>query len=171
MKQGPTHPRHNWAVSYVEFCPDEGPRFYAGQWRAAAADTAALEQLVFYSARIRDGRIYTATDDAARDGSRPVEVRLAAMLLLAKYVDPANGLSIASLTPPDSISHIPLRTGWRTDTWAADGAEPLGPVAANVATLLRSIAANRTGEPRAVWYAAAVLARRVESDIAHGRAQ
>lgn len=94
------------------------------------------------------------------------------MLVLAKYVDPGSAAGLSDLAPPDSIVHIRLIGASTTASAQSIGAEPVpGPVGASVLALLEGIAGMRSEEPREVWYAAAVLARRVRSDIELGRAQ
>jgi hypothetical protein len=167
LKQGRSHPRHDWAIGYIQFCAEEGPAFYVDQWHAAGADTSDLQNLVFDSARMRDGRIFETAKAIAQDRSRPDVVRVAAMVLLSKYVEPGNPLVIESLHPPDSVRRIPLFAGGAIEKpWALQGSIPLpAGFESTVLTLLRDLAADRTSEPRDVWYAAAVIARRVESDI------
>jgi hypothetical protein len=170
LKHGPAHPRRAWAVSYVRWCPDEGPEFYAEEWRAAGADTSALEALVFYSARMRDARIYETAMDVARDRSRPDVVRVAAMMLLAAYADPGVPIVLHDLVPPDSITRIALLLGSSMEGPSfVGGSQPIPQrLAASVLTLLQPIAAARASEPRAVWYAAAVISRRLQRDVTAG---
>lgn len=49
-----------------------------------------------------------------------------------------------------------------------DGDEHVGPVASEVLALFEGIAAARETESEEVWYAAAVLARRLRGDIEAG---
>jgi hypothetical protein len=166
LKLRPSHPRHGWAVRQIRFCPEEGSAFYADLWRTVEADTSALRDLIFYSPRLRDARVFEAASGAALDRSRPPAVRIGAMLVLSKYVDPASAIWLTDLVPPDSIRRIPLILSSTTaGEWRAGShpvADNVGPA---VLTMLETIANNRAAEPRAVWYAAAVLAKRVRVDV------
>jgi len=171
LRTGEPHGRRDWAVGYIAGCGDEGPVVLGEQWRTAAFEGEFLDALVRSSMRIRDARLYEQLRATAADRTRPAPARVGAMLVLARYVDPGSALWLSDLIPPDSIRHIRLVGASTTATWQRTGAQPLTTrVAPAVLALLENIAAARTEEPREVWYAAAVLARRVEADIALGRA-
>ena len=87
------------------------------------------------------------------------------MIALARYVDPGIAIDIAELrVPPDPITRIRFYGGGHIDVVQTAGAQRLGSVTTEVLSLLNRIAAERSTEPREVWYAAAVLARRIELD-------
>jgi hypothetical protein len=91
------------------------------------------------------------------------------MLVLARYTDPGNATWLTDLVPPDSITRIPSVGGSSTGFFPIDGEVPLhGPIADPVIALLDQIAAARASEERKVWYAAAVLAKRVREDVESG---
>ncbi|MEW5928166.1 MAG: hypothetical protein AB1941_11825 [Gemmatimonadota bacterium] len=93
------------------------------------------------------------------------------MLVMAKYVDPHNAVWFSDLRPPPGeIRRIRQVLSWSTAGVWDHGPEPLGPVAQQVLQLLEGIAAQRETESRQVWYAAAVLAKRVKIDVELGRA-
>jgi hypothetical protein len=167
LTSGHPHPRHEWARTYIVDCEDEGPAYFANQWSAASGDTATLRQLMAGSSRVRDARVYAVLRQVAVDGSRPGAVRVAAMLTLAGYVDPGITIDLSELQPPTgTIERIRFRGGTSIHAVQVQGAQPLGSVTAEVLSLLNAVAANRSSEPREVWYAAAVLARRIDMDIA-----
>jgi hypothetical protein len=144
-------------------CEDEGPAYFAAQWMTAAADTSALRELIAGSARIKDARVYASLRRVATDASRPSAVRVASMIALAEYVDAGISIDLSELQVPEGpITRIRFRGGSAVDVVQVPGAQPLGSVRNEVRGLLSTIAANRTGEPREVWYAAAVLLRRVD---------
>lgn len=163
LTSGHPHPRYEWARVTVVDCEDEGPAFFARQWATAPADTAALREMIAGSSRVRDARVYASLRQIASDASRPSVVRVAAMIGLAEYVDPSISIDLSELRVPDGpITRIRFRGGSAVDVVQVPGAQPLGPVRGEVIALLNRIAADRTGEPREVWYGAAVLARRVD---------
>jgi hypothetical protein len=165
-------PKREWARSYVTMCREEGPQFFAAEWARVDADSARLRYLVFDSGRIRDERLYEALRSVMSDTSRPERVRIGAMLVLARYVDPYNAVWFTDLHPPvGEIRYIPLVLSSSTHGNQLDGTRPLGSVGAPVLDLLREVAARKDDEPRAVWYAAEVLAKRVRRDIEAGLAR
>lgn len=84
------------------------------------------------------------------------------MITLARYVDPSIAIDLSELRAPEGeIRRIRFYGGTAIDVARVPGAQPLGPIRDDVYSLLNTIAADRSGEPRDVWYAAAVLARRV----------
>lgn len=167
LETGHPHPRYEWARRVIVNCEDEGPAYFSTRWAAAPDDTTELRQMIAGSTRIRDARVYGRLREVAVDRSRPGAVRVAAMIALANYVDPAISIDLSELRPPDGeIARVRSRGGVSLHAVQVPGAQPLGLVTPEVLALLNGIAADRTGEPREVWYAAAVLARRLELDAA-----
>jgi hypothetical protein len=173
IRTGHPDAKRDWARRQIPSCPEEGPAILAEQWRTLRADTGQVEWLRFHSSRIRDQRLYDQLRQTVSDRSRPDLVRVAAMLVLSKYVDPYSAVWFSDLRPPsDTVTRIPLVGGSTTAGGQIDGSNPLiGHVAPAVQELLEQVSAQRTAETRAVWYAAAVLAKRVKFDIASGRAR
>jgi hypothetical protein len=172
LHTGHSHPKYEWARDYVILCQEEGPAMLASEWEAIPADTAQVNRLQRESARFRDVRLYRELRETALDRSRPDLVRVGAMLALAKYVDPHSASWFSDLRPPPGeIRRIPLVVSHSTAGVWDYGSEPLGPVAQPVLELLERIAAQQSIESREIWYAAAVLARRVRWDIEAGRAR
>lgn len=167
LASGQPHTRAEWARTYIVDCEDEGPAYFSAQWASAPGDTAALRRLIAGSTRLRDARVYGRLRATAPDRSRPSAVRVAAMIALARYVDPGIAIDLAELRVPEGpVTRIRFRGGTRIDVAQTSGAQPLGSVTDKVLALLNRIAADRAGEPREIWYAAAVLARRIERDTA-----
>jgi hypothetical protein len=161
-------PHREWALRYIANCEGEGPAVLAALWRSAP-NSGDVETLVRSSLRLRDARLYNQLRETAGDRSRPGPVRVGAMLVLARYTDPRNAIWLTDLVPPDSIRQIRLVPASSTGFHPLTGDVPLrGPIAPSVLTLLEGIAAARTSEPREVWYAAAVLAKRVRRDVDAG---
>lgn len=173
LRTGHPAPKRAWAQEYISMCAEEGPAVLADQWRMVSDDSVAVTALVIGSPRIRDARIYNALRSVVDDPNRPDRVRVGAMLVLAQYVDPHNGMGFQDVRPPNgTVRYIPLVINWVTHATQVPGSEPLpGAVGQEVLTALRRLADRRDSESRTVWYAAAVLARRVERDIRQGRGQ
>ena len=173
MQTGHPRPQIDWARGYISICDHEGPAVLASEWRVVEGGTAEIYYLVGSSRRIRDARIYDALRSTAADRSRTDVVRVGAMLALAAYVDPRNAIRFSDLRPPrGGPTRIPLVPNWTTAGGQSQGSVPIqGAVAAEVKALFSEIARSRTMEPIEIWYAAAVLAKRVEADIRYGRAR
>lgn len=168
LATGHPHPHREWALRYIASCEHEGPLALAAQWERSDATGSELEIIVRSSARLRDARLYRKLGQTAEDRSKPSAVRVGAMLVLSRYTDPRNGIWLTDLVPPDPIRRIPLIGSSASHFAQVDGGEPVGPVASEVLTLLDGIAAARQTESAEVWYAAAVLARRLRRDIEAG---
>jgi hypothetical protein len=167
LEAGHPHPRYEWARRVIVNCEDEGPSYFSTRWAAAPDDTTALRQMIAGSTRIRDARLYSRLRQVAADRSRPDAARVAAMIALANYVDPAISIDLSELRPPQGhITRVRYRGGTSLHAVQVPGTQPLGLVTAEVLALLNGIAADRSAETRDVWYAAAVLSRRIEMDAA-----
>jgi hypothetical protein len=173
MRTGHPRPQYQWARGYISICDAEGPEVLAAEWGRVGRDTADIYFLIRSSARIRDARIYEALRRSAMDRSRADVVRVGAMIALTRYVDPHNAIGFPDVRPPSGgIRRIPLVSNWTTGGGQSKGAVPLqGPAAPEVQALLQQIASARATERPEIWYAAAVLAKRVEADIRLGRAR
>lgn len=158
------HPRNrrDWALDYAGNCANDAPAAIAKVWQEITGSDAGLDRLVVSSMYVRDRRIYDQVHATATDLDRPVNVRTAAMEVLVKYVDPESSIRPGELVPPDSIRNIRMVLGSTTRWVQMEGSEPVGnEIGPEVLSLLERLAADRTGQPRGVWYAAARLAPRV----------
>lgn len=173
MQTGRPHPHYQWARGYISICDDEGPHALASEWRTVREDTAEVYFLIRSSSRIRDARIFEALQQAATDRSRPDVVRVGAMITLSRYVDPQNAIGFPDVRPPrGGVNRIPLVSNWTTGGGQSQGSVALqAPAAPRVKAILQEIAAARDVESTEIWYAAAVLAKRVERDMKNGRAR
>lgn len=161
---GHPQPKKEWAEVFMEVCPEEGPPIFARRWATVAGDTAAVATLLHQSARLRDVRIYTQLRRTMLDPTRPPVVRVGAMLVLARYVDPYNAAWFNEVAPPaeGTIRHVRVPLGSALHSNSITGASPLpSTMLDEVVELLGQVAAARRTEPRTVWYAAAVLAKRL----------
>lgn len=171
LDTGHPRPHREWALRYISRCENEGPAVLAAQWRNAPVAGAELEAIVWSSLRLRDARLYDQLRATAADHSRPSSMRVAAMLVLARYTDPRNAIWLSDLVPPDSIRRIPLVLSSSTGFYPITGEVPLsGSIAPQVLALLDEVAAARSKEEAPVWYAAAVLAKRLRRDMEAGHA-
>jgi hypothetical protein len=162
LSSGHPHPHAEWARAYIPDCPEEAPAFFSGRWASAPADTAALRELVSGSMRVRDARVYASVLRVVADRSRPDAVRVAAMIALARFADPRISIDIGELrVPDDPFGPVRYHGGSAVHVVHVPGTHPLGNVSGEVYATLDAISRDRTGELPAVWYAAAVLARRV----------
>jgi hypothetical protein len=126
-----------------------------------------LEALTLATMRVRDGALFTDLLAVAEDGSRPPQVRVATMLALAKLTNPGLSIPLSFLTPPDTIRRIPMALGSTTHASRGHGTVAMPPgYRLQILALLEQLTADRAGQPREVWYAAGMLAKRVRADLA-----
>lgn len=158
--------RRAWAILRAPGCPEQGPRVLASQWRLVPQEGATLDDLTRASMRIHDGRLFSELVRIVRDASRPGQVRVAAMLVLTKYVNRSSAVWLTDLIPPDTIRYIPTANGSTTHQSYHEGAVPLPEsYSLQMLDVLRSMDANRSSQPREVWYAAAMLRKRLEAGL------
>ncbi len=106
-----------WAFSEIVGCPD-GPAAIALRWRT----TDNLLHLRTWNFMIRDQRIAEAALAAARDASRPADIRLMALETLIGYFDPSATIRLENLRDPRpflslaSITHPATRLGTQPPT-------------------------------------------------------
>jgi hypothetical protein len=166
LRTGQPAPRLTWATERAVACAELGPAALAYRWRSIGGDPKETGELARASMRVRDGHLYSDLVRIADDNGRPAQVRVAALLVLAKYVNPGNGVALAQLIPPDSIGRIRIANGSTTYTSYAIGAVPMPPgVGPQVLSLMERLAQDRAAQPREVWYAAGMLAMRVRFDL------
>ena len=98
---GRAEPRRDWALQRITACDETGGPALAALWTAPPPpDVAELERLYWSSAGLVDARLLAAVRTAASATSNPTVVRLAALRVLAAYVDPHLDPTIQDLTPP-----------------------------------------------------------------------
>jgi len=168
------HPanKREWAEGYIRSCPAEAPAWLVRQWGEVEADTDRVTRLVWLSSELRDARLYSAAREVILDVGRADVVRAGAMLLLARYVNPGNAMTLESLRPPPGeVVGIPSSTDSNTGSSQGPGSEPLGDVGAQVVALLDDLAQHRDSHPKAVWYAAAVISQRIHREMENGVAR
>lgn len=166
LRTGTPAPRREWALHRLPGCADEGAPSLARQWTTVPDSEERIEELMRVSMRLRDGRLYSQILETARNPAQPARVRVAAMLVLAKYVNPGNGVPLAQLQPPDTIRYIGMAHGSTNHRSSFDGSVPLPTgFGRQVLSLLEQLAADRDGQPREIWYAAEMLRLRVAFDL------
>jgi hypothetical protein len=166
IRTGRPAPRLTWAAERIPECTDVGPAALGTRWRMISGNADDLEALTLATMRVRDGALYSALLAVAASRSRPPQVRVAAMLALAKLTNPGIGIPLNFLEPPDTIRWIPMAAGSTTHSPYALGPIPM-PLGfrRQVLALLEQLTADRAGQPREVWYAAGMLAQRVRADL------
>jgi hypothetical protein len=88
LQQGHPAPKTDWALSVIRLCNESGGPALQALWTAAPTDSVALEQLVDASSCLLDQHVYSGVMAVARDSGAPRVVRLAALRVLAAYVNP-----------------------------------------------------------------------------------
>ena len=161
LTTGEPHTKMAWAEAYIGMCPEEAPPILARRWLNVAADTGTVAILLHRSARFEDARIYEQLRRTVLDRTRPDVVRVGAMLVLVRYVDRHNAAWFNELIPPaGEVRYIRVPLGSALHPTWITGTEPLpATLRAEVLELLDRVAAARESEARAIWYAAAALAK------------
>lgn len=150
LETGRPDPHREWALRYIGECEGEGAIVLGRLWQTVAGG-AEVEPLVWSSLRLRDARLYQWLRETATDRSRPGPVRIAAMLVLARYTEPENAIWLTDLHPPDAVGRIPLVGASSSGYHAVDGdVRMTQPVAPAILALLDAVAAARGTEETSV---------------------
>ena len=111
------------ALGAIAGCSESAGPALQKQWAAPPTDSAALHQLFVASAHVRDQRIYDAVTMVARNPALAISARLAALHVLAAYVDPTIEVEPIFLSPSaDSTTIARLDHPYNQIA----GAQPLG---------------------------------------------
>lgn len=122
LQSGHRGPHTRWALGFITLCPGEAAPALGAQWAGKSVPSAAeLNELVLSSQHIRDQRLFDAVAATARSVTHPFALRVAALEVLASYVDKRVVVSAHDLEHPDTAAHLPLGT----DAFPVDGAVPL----------------------------------------------
>jgi hypothetical protein len=105
-------------------CELSGPAVFAAQWDAVSNAGRGLSNLVTAGRYLRDERLFVAVKNAATDGARASEVRIAALNVLAAYAKP----SLARIPLYETTDGNGLLYGSGVDTISSDQ-----PISGNVA--------------------------------------
>lgn len=157
IETGHPHPRWRWAVEHIGICSESGPPALAALWRALPGDTARVEEAIEATGRIRDQRLYDEAVATLRATGRPAVVRVGAMRLLMRYVQPSQDYPFSALEPGERV-RIATGVGKLNASVQVSGSRPLpDSLTSQVLALFQEIAADDR-EP-VVAHAAARLAR------------
>ena len=85
----------------LAWCDETGPTALAAAWRSLPADTVRLRTLLFASANIRDGRIFSAAHATAADSTRRARERAAALLVLVAQLDSTATVTVVPASRKD----------------------------------------------------------------------
>ncbi len=154
LATGEPGPLHNWALGVIGQCEVSGGTALAAIWSSPPSDSADLEQLYAASAHIRDRQIFDAARGVSLNTAAPTLTRLAALRVLAAYVNHRILTNFDFLSAPVEPG-VRLR-GYRDHSAPIEGRSPLNAgTEEEIRGLLRTLAAN---DPDArVRYAASYL--------------
>jgi hypothetical protein len=162
IRTGQPAPKRVWAMSFIRICPLDGPSVLAPIWLSNTLRAGDVEPILNASSGIRDARLAEAAVTTIRAADRDPEVRIAAMILLVRYIDPFYGLAIPLLRQPSGwtrgqrLRPIPGGRGSHPIS-QGDGEQPLpSDLKASTISLFREISANDLN-PR-IQYVAGALA-------------
>lgn len=110
---GRPEPLFDRAMQFITRCEVSAGDALGAAWRHPSADSTALEELYFASARVRDQRILNAIMAVAADPTRPWLPRATAIRVMAAYVQPAMALIPDEIRPrADSIVRYGMADHW-----------------------------------------------------------
>ena len=106
LSQGASAPRAGWALERIKLCKESGGSVIKSLWMTPPTEATALEQLVQASARLLDQRVYDGVIANARNSSAPRATRLAALRVLAAFVDDGTLITQDALAKPALDTNI-----------------------------------------------------------------
>ena len=144
LEMGPKQPHYEEALSGIDACDDSGGAVLATLWsRITAADSDAVGELSYVSARFRDRTLLDGLLTQIADGSRSRPVRMAMLDVLVSYY-------AAGKAPPfgareEGINPEFCTLASETDFDATDSASPVTP--ADRPRILDALKAIASGDP------------------------
>lgn len=138
-----------WARSRIGSCaPEYAVPALVTWWQVRSSDVSDLGELHEASRRVRDRRIYEVARAAVEDEARPALARIAALGVLAGYVEEEITLVLPFLEP------VPALPGRWTSVWTRDnhalqvnGGQPLPSTAARTIVDLAHRLTRDASEP------------------------
>jgi len=94
------------ALEDLLHCPEAGSRVLASLWRDGKLGPELFSVVRSVSQSIRSPELFEAVEATARNAGAPQDVRLGAVQVLVKYVDPREGLptpSLATIQPGSTL--------------------------------------------------------------------
>lgn len=117
--------RFNRALTEIQSCPDDGPATLELVWQNPMRDSATLALLQGVTGHLRDRRLLDVMSRTASDGSRPTDVRLAAIGALVAYYDSSLTASFPDRGAAATRPRDYVLLGSQTHPVAIQGREPL----------------------------------------------
>lgn len=108
LQKGHPAPKTDWALSLIRRCTETGGSALQTLWTSTPTDSVALEQLVAASSRLIDQRVFGGVMATVRNQGAPRVVRLAALRVLAAYVDPTMVVRPDDLAKPDPDTAVTM---------------------------------------------------------------
>ncbi len=109
LQKGHPAPRTDWALSTISFCDESGGVALQALWTAPTTDSTALEQLVGASSRLLDQRVFDGARATLRNAGMPRSVRLAALRVLAAFLDNETQISPDHFLKPNPDTSLLIR--------------------------------------------------------------
>ncbi len=148
LENGHPAPKSDWALQLIPRCTESGGPALKAVWRTPPTDSVSLEQLVEASARLLDERVFDAVLSTARDISAARVARLAALRVLAAYIDPSAVVSpdvFAKLAANAAI--IPLFAHTSHGIHQTTGSVPLPPGARDATRVAFELLSRTDSDP------------------------
>ncbi|MEK7238942.1 MAG: hypothetical protein AAB224_00010 [Gemmatimonadota bacterium] len=141
LTKGHPAPKSDWALGIIFTCDQSGGAAVQLLWTTPPTDSVALDELMWASASLLDLRVYLGARSAATNVGAPRAARIAALRVLAAFIEPAKirfppRLLLPSSDPNIAVSsdHEPLQLVGSQPLDAAAKAD----IASVFATLIQS---------------------------------
>lgn len=103
--------RYDWALTTIGTCADAGATV-AHVWESPPTGEGELQRLYESTARIKDGRVFTAVFDVAEDRSQASLIRLAALGAVVTLVQPRTVLVLSDRRPLANMAPVEWDNVW-----------------------------------------------------------
>jgi len=123
LTKGHPAPKSDWALGIIFTCDQSGGAALQQLWATPPTDSAALDELMWASASLVDQRVYLGVRSAATNVGVPRAARIAALRVLASFIEPAKIHFPPALLLPSSDPNIAVASDH--DPLQLIGSQPL----------------------------------------------
>jgi hypothetical protein len=138
LAKGHPAPRSDWALGIIFTCDQSGGAAVQLLWSTPPTDSVALDELLWASVRLVDQRVYLGARSAATNVGAPRAVRIAALRVLAAFIEPAKIHFPLRLLLPSSDPNVAVSSDHEPLQFV--GSQPLdAPAKADIASVFANL--------------------------------